>query len=305
MARRARPVGRTASGVLALAVGLSLALPAGAAGKPKWISGQHVNSTVHSCVFGDDRAGVLAEASFRATAAPPEAGSDFLRARVHRRCGRRLRHPVRPASSGPAARGQARDLAPDTRALSLVRLTNFSDRSPLAYAGLPTACGPRHLRPPAQPNDQAGRALGAASGRGLLRRVSAPLEAPVEGHRVGGAIVSTCSRRTSMPAGRREGQPAGGRFRQRRRHEPVGRASRRTLRQEVAARGAPSRLAPAARAAICRFLGFAQGGRLRLGGSAIASGGKGTGHEPMPRPAGGDYTHGCGQGQGRRKKTDR
>ena len=66
MARRARPVGRTASGVLAVAVGLSLALPAGAAGKPKWISGQHVNSTVHSCVFGDDRAGVLAEASFRA-----------------------------------------------------------------------------------------------------------------------------------------------------------------------------------------------------------------------------------------------
>ena len=66
MARRARPVGRTASGVLALAVGLSLVLPAGAAGKPKWISGQHVNSTVHSCVFGDDRAGVLAEASFRA-----------------------------------------------------------------------------------------------------------------------------------------------------------------------------------------------------------------------------------------------
>jgi hypothetical protein len=62
MAGRARPVGRTASGVHVLAVGLLLALPAGAAGKPKWISGQFVNSTVRSCVFGDDRAGVLAEA---------------------------------------------------------------------------------------------------------------------------------------------------------------------------------------------------------------------------------------------------
>ena len=252
MARRARPVGRTASGVLAVAVGLSPALPAGAAGQGQAEVDERSARELDGAflrVRRRSRRGAGRGLIPRGPTAPPEAGSDFSTGARSSAMGRRLRHPVRPASSGPAARGQARDLAPDTRALSLVRLTNFSDRSPLAYAGLPTACGPGHLRPPAQPNDQAGRALGAASGRGLPRRVSAPLEAPVEGHRVGGAIVSTCDRHgPACPRDDAKDEMSGGRFRQRRRHEPVGRASRRALREEVAARGAPSRLAPRLRA---------------------------------------------------------
>jgi hypothetical protein len=57
---------RTVCGVLALATGLSLALPGAAAGKPRWIEGQMASSTVQSCITGVDLFGVSAQASFRA-----------------------------------------------------------------------------------------------------------------------------------------------------------------------------------------------------------------------------------------------